>query len=70
MIEILEIIDLHAGYEELKILKGISMSVKPNEIVALIGPNGAGKSTIIKSIFSIATVTAGRIVFYEPIFLL
>ncbi len=59
----LEITKLHAGYEELKILKGIDLVVNPNEIVALIGPNGAGKTTVIKSIFSIANVTQGKIVF-------
>ncbi|MDP7116106.1 MAG: ABC transporter ATP-binding protein [Candidatus Woesearchaeota archaeon] len=61
----LEIEKLHAGYDELEVLKGINLKVDPGEIVALIGPNGAGKSTVIKSIFNIATVTGGRIVFKE-----
>ena len=33
-----------------KVLKDVSINVKPGEIVALIGENGAGKSTIIKCI--------------------
>jgi len=61
----LHIEDLHAGYGELEVLKGINLEVKPNEIVALIGPNGAGKSTVIKSIFSIAKVTKGKIMFQK-----
>jgi branched-chain amino acid transport system ATP-binding protein len=59
----LEIQNLDAGYKEFKVLKDVSMSVAPNEIVAIIGPNGAGKSTVIKSIFSITNQTAGKIIF-------
>jgi branched-chain amino acid transport system ATP-binding protein len=59
----LEIKNLESGYGELQILKGIDLEVKPNEIVALIGPNGAGKSTVIKSVFTIADVTKGKIAF-------
>ncbi|HLC84841.1 MAG TPA: ABC transporter ATP-binding protein [Candidatus Nanoarchaeia archaeon] len=58
---LLRINDLHAGYGELQILKGVSLEVKPGEIVALIGPNGAGKSTVIKSIYNIADVDKGSI---------
>ncbi len=60
---LLELKNISAGYDELQILKGVSLVVQPNEIVALIGPNGAGKSTVIKSIFNIATITAGKIFF-------
>ena len=59
----LSIKNLDAGYEGLGVLKQINLEIKPNEIVALIGPNGAGKSTIIKSIFDIADVTKGKIIF-------
>ncbi len=61
----LEIKNLFAGYGELEVLKGIDMEIKPNEIIALIGPNGAGKSTIIKSIFSLADIKKGKIIFKE-----
>jgi branched-chain amino acid transport system ATP-binding protein len=61
----LSIKNLHAGYNGLKVLKGIDVHVKPNEIVALIGPNGAGKSTVIKAIFNIANVYDGKIIFKD-----
>lgn len=61
----LTIKDLHSGYEELEVIKGINLKVNPNEIVSLIGPNGAGKSTVIKSIFNIANITKGKIYFKE-----
>lgn len=59
----LSIANLSAGYGELEILKGISLHVDKGEIVALIGPNGAGKSTVIKSVFGLAQVRKGKIMF-------
>ncbi len=61
----LQIKNLHAGYNELEILKGIDIQVKKNEIVSIIGPNGAGKSTIIKSIFNLTNITGGYIFFND-----
>jgi len=39
---------IRAGYGKKEILRGLSLTVKQGEIVALIGPNGAGKSTLLK----------------------
>lgn len=60
---ILEIHNLHAGYQDLEVLKRVSLVVDPGEFVALIGPNGAGKSTVLKSVYGLARVTSGSIMF-------
>ncbi len=59
----LKIENLKAGYEGMEILRGVDFEVRQGEIVAIIGPNGAGKSTLLKSIFNLAEIYSGKIVF-------
>jgi len=61
----LNIIKLESMYDESLILKGIDIEINPGEIVSIIGPNGAGKTTVLKSIFSLAKIVGGKIVFKD-----
>lgn len=49
------------GYGRIPVLKDITFSVKPGEMVGLIGLNGAGKSTTIKNIMGLLTPYQGKI---------
>ena len=49
----------------MEILHGINFEIKPAEIVAIIGPNGSGKSTLLKSIFNLAEIYSGKIIFKD-----
>jgi len=61
---ILEIDNLCAGYGRLGVLRDLSLSVAPGELVAVLGPNGAGKSTLLRAISRFeVTVSAGTIRF-------
>lgn len=60
---ILEIENLHAGYDEHLVLKGVDAKATEGDITLVIGPNGAGKSTLFKSIFGLLTVSDGSITF-------
>ena len=64
----LEIENLHVQYGSIEALHGISLNVKPGEMVALLGANGAGKSTTLMSIMRLPPpeaprVTQGRITY-------
>jgi len=61
----LKIVNLNSGFGEAKILYGVDLEINPSEIVALIGPNGAGKSTILKSVFGLADIYSGEIIFKD-----
>ena len=44
----IEVKDLNFYYGEQHALKNVSISIEPNQIVAMIGPSGCGKSTLIR----------------------
>lgn len=52
--------DLHKSYKDLKVLKGVSFSVKQGTILALLGPNGAGKTTMIKILSTLLLADKGQ----------
>ena len=60
---LLETVDLDAGYAEVNILHGLSISVPRGAIVSVIGPNGAGKSTLLKAIYGFLKPRRGRVLF-------
>lgn len=60
---LLEIKEIHAYYNHIHALKGISLEVEKGEIVTLIGANGAGKSTMLKTASGLLPIRHGSILF-------
>jgi branched-chain amino acid transport system ATP-binding protein len=53
---------LSVRYGAVDAVRGLSLEVKPGEIVGLIGPNGAGKSSTLHAIMGSAPIAGGDIV--------
>ncbi|TAK75820.1 MAG: ABC transporter ATP-binding protein [Aquabacterium sp.] len=49
----LEVRNLHAFYGKSHVLHGVTLDVKPGEIVSLLGRNGSGRSTTVKAIMGL-----------------
>jgi glutamate transport system ATP-binding protein len=56
---VLDAVDKHFG--ELHVLKSISTTVAPGEVVVVIGPSGSGKSTLCRAINRLETIDSGQI---------
>ncbi len=54
--------DLTGGYAAADhVVKGVSFTVAPRELVCVIGPNGAGKSTVLKLLTGLLRPRAGQV---------
>ncbi|NTU97727.1 MAG: ATP-binding cassette domain-containing protein, partial [Chlorobiaceae bacterium] len=53
----LEICDLNAGYDDMPVLKSLSLSIVEGEVLSIVGNNGAGKSTLLKAISGLVRST-------------
>ncbi|MHC4046792.1 ABC transporter ATP-binding protein [Bradyrhizobium vignae] len=62
---LLSVKDVSAAYGKVVALRGVSLSVKRGEIVAILGANGAGKTTLLNALSGVLPITAGRIEFAE-----
>jgi len=58
---ILRIEDLHKQFDQTEVLKGISFSVMPSDVVVIVGPSGTGKSTLLQCINLLTRPTRGKI---------
>jgi ATP-binding cassette, subfamily B, bacterial len=53
--------DVHFGYEDEKVLNGVSFTIPEKSMVALVGPSGSGKTTITNLIARFWDVQAGSV---------
>lgn len=57
----LKLENLFSGYEDIEVLKGISIEFQKGIVYAILGPNGSGKSTLLRTIDRIIKPKAGAV---------
>ena len=57
----LDVEKLNFSYEDKKILKDLSFSVKDGEFVSILGPSGCGKSTLLNVLAGIRQAESGTV---------
>ncbi len=61
MKEVIRVENLEHSFGDLKVLRGISTSIRQGEVLAVIGPSGSGKSTFLRCINLLENPTSGTI---------
>jgi signal transduction histidine kinase/ABC-type multidrug transport system ATPase subunit len=60
---LLSVADLGVSFGSVRALDGVSLAVRPGELVALAGENGAGKTTLVRCIAGDISPTHGEVFF-------
>jgi branched-chain amino acid transport system ATP-binding protein len=58
----LDVQEITAGYRDIMVISGVSVSVKSGEIIGILGANGAGKTTLLRAIAGLLPVRDGDVV--------
>ncbi|MER9230599.1 ABC transporter ATP-binding protein [Mesorhizobium sp. M0622] len=59
--EAIHVENLHKNFGKLHVLKGVSLSARDGEVIAIIGGSGSGKSTLLRCINCLENPTSGII---------
>lgn len=60
---LLEINHMSKGFDELDVIRDISLSVKEGEVVSIIGPSGSGKSTLLRCATMLEKMDGGELIY-------
>ena len=60
-IDVLELDQLSVGYDRAPVVRDLTLTVGPGEVVALLGANGAGKTTTLRAISGLLKPASGAV---------
>ncbi len=67
MDNILKLKNINKKFDDLKVLKDVSLTVNQGEIVTLLGPSGSGKTTLFKILAGLIKQDSGEVIFNKNI---
>ena len=53
--------DIHKSFGSLEVLKGVTLNIKPSEVVSIVGPSGAGKTTLLQILGTLSKPDSGSL---------
>lgn len=65
MVEAIVVEDVYFSYEDAPVLRGVSLTIRTGEVVAIMGENGAGKTTLIKHFVGLLKPQRGRVLVFS-----
>lgn len=60
--KLLELIQVDAGYNGVRVLKNINLEIQANDFIGVIGPNGGGKTTLVKILLGLLQPMRGKVI--------
>ncbi len=61
---VIELRDVHAGYDNQHVLYSINLRIMPGAFIGLLGPSGSGKTTLLRTILGATRVYSGEILLH------
>jgi zinc transport system ATP-binding protein len=61
MTAIVELENVDYGYDSMRVLERVTLTVAPGDFLGIIGPNGSGKTTLVRLMLGLASPDAGRV---------
>ena len=60
---LIDVDHISKSFEDLHVLKDVTLKIKSKEVVVIIGPSGSGKSTLLRCMNGLETPTSGTVYF-------
>lgn len=55
--------DIHKSYNQVEVLRGVSLAIRRNRLTTIVGPSGAGKTTLLQIIASLEPADSGSVLY-------